>query len=193
MGRRGGRRLLEDLHARGMSSRPLPGRGPRVAMPVPSIHVRHPARRRAGFRSGRSPASAAPARHRRGGLPDRAWRFPGAGGPELLERALEGCLLMLGWLDRRLGADSWARSALRKVFPDHWSFLLGEIALFCYVVLLATGIFLTFFFTGATTTVTYQGSYVPLQGAEVSAAFDSVMRLSFDVRAGLLMRQVHHW
>jgi ubiquinol-cytochrome c reductase cytochrome b subunit len=34
---------------------------------------------------------------------------------------------------------------------------------------------------------------VPLQGAEVSAAFDSVMRLSFDVRAGLLMRQIHHW
>ncbi len=82
---------------------------------------------------------------------------------------------------------------LRKVFPDHWSFLLGEIALFCYVVLVATGIYLTFFFTAASTPVTYEGSYVPLQGAEVSAAFDSVMRLSFDVRAGLLMRQVHHW
>jgi ubiquinol-cytochrome c reductase cytochrome b subunit len=82
---------------------------------------------------------------------------------------------------------------LRKVFPDHWSFLLGEIALFCYVVLVATGVFLTFFFTADTRTVSYDGPYRALRGAEVSAAFDSVMRLSFEVRAGLLMRQIHHW
>jgi ubiquinol-cytochrome c reductase cytochrome b subunit len=100
---------------------------------------------------------------------------------------------LVGWLDERTGIDQVARGALRKVFPDHWSFLLGEIALFCYVVLVATGVYLTFFFTADSRPVTYEGSYVPLQGAEVSAAFDSVMRLSFDVRAGLLMRQVHHW
>jgi ubiquinol-cytochrome c reductase cytochrome b subunit len=100
---------------------------------------------------------------------------------------------IVGWLDERTGAAEVARVLLRKVFPDHWSFLLGEIALFCYVVLLATGIYLTFFFAADSRPITYQGSYVPLQGAEVSAAFDSVMRLSFDVRAGLLMRQVHHW
>ena len=91
------------------------------------------------------------------------------------------------------GLAEVARVALRKVFPDHWSFLLGEIALFCYIVLFATGLFLTFFFTADTRPVTYAGPYAPLEGAEVSAAFDSVMRLSFDVRAGLLMRQVHHW
>ena len=79
------------------------------------------------------------------------------------------------------------------MFPDHWSFLLGEIALFCYIVLFATGLYLTFFFAADTRPVTYAGPYAPLDGAEVSAAFDSVMRLSFDVRAGLLMRQVHHW
>jgi ubiquinol-cytochrome c reductase cytochrome b subunit len=100
---------------------------------------------------------------------------------------------LVGWLDERTGVAAVARGALRKVFPDHWSFLLGEIALFCYVVLVATGVYLTFFFTADTQTVVYDGSYVPLQGAEVSAAFDSVMRLSFDVRAGLLMRQIHHW
>jgi ubiquinol-cytochrome c reductase cytochrome b subunit len=86
-----------------------------------------------------------------------------------------------------------ARSGLRKVFPDHWSFLLGEIALFCFVILLATGTFLTFFYVPSSTPVTYDGGYVPLQGREVSAAFDSVLTLSFEVRAGLLMRQIHHW
>jgi ubiquinol-cytochrome c reductase cytochrome b subunit len=100
---------------------------------------------------------------------------------------------IVGWLDERTGAAEVARVLLRKVFPDHWSFLLGEIALFSYVVLVLTGIYLTFFFAADSRPVTYDGSYVPMQGAQVSAAFDSVMRLSFDVRAGLLMRQVHHW
>ena len=49
------------------------------------------------------------------------------------------------WLDERLGTTSFARVALRRVFPDHWSFLLGEIALYCLVVLVVTGVFLTFF------------------------------------------------
>ena len=100
---------------------------------------------------------------------------------------------LVGWLDERTGIARVARTVLRKVFPDHWSFLLGEIALFCYVILVATGVFLIFFFAADTGTVTYDGPYPPLRGAEVSAAFDSVMRLSFEVRAGLLMRQIHHW
>ena len=100
---------------------------------------------------------------------------------------------LVGRLDERTGAASIARTVLRKVFPDHWSFLLGEVALFCYVVLVATGVFLTFFFTADSRTVTYDGPYPALHGAQVSAAFDSVMRLSFEVRAGLLMRQIHHW
>ena len=100
---------------------------------------------------------------------------------------------LVGWLDERTGFARLARTVLRKVFPDHWSFLLGEIALFCYVILVLTGVFLTFFFAADTRPVTYQGPYPPLKGADVSAAFDSVMRLSFEVRAGLLMRQIHHW
>ena len=100
---------------------------------------------------------------------------------------------LVGWLDERTGIAAVARTVLRKVFPDHWSFLLGEVALFCYVVLVATGVFLTFFFAADTRPVTYDGPYPAMRGAEVSAAFDSVMRLSFEVRAGLLMRQIHHW
>ena len=100
---------------------------------------------------------------------------------------------LVGWLDERTGIAGVARTVLRKVFPDHWSFLLGEVALFCYVVLVATGVFLTFFFAADTRPVTYDGPYLPMRGAEVSAAYDSVMRLSFEVRAGLLMRQIHHW
>jgi ubiquinol-cytochrome c reductase cytochrome b subunit len=104
----------------------------------------------------------------------------------MIERSLK-------YVDERLGTASFARRALRKVFPDHWSFLLGEIALFCLVVLVFTGTFLTFFYTPSARETVYDGPYVPLRGQQVSAAYDSVMRLSFEVRAGLLMRQVHHW
>ena len=97
------------------------------------------------------------------------------------------------WLDDRLGAASVARTALAKVFPDHWSFMLGEIALYCFVTLVLTGVFLTFFFTPGSNPVVYHGAYRPLDGASVSAAYASSVRLSFDVRTGLLMRQVHHW
>jgi ubiquinol-cytochrome c reductase cytochrome b subunit len=99
----------------------------------------------------------------------------------------------LKYLDERLGTSSFARAAVRKVFPDHWSFLLGEIALFCLVVLVFTGVFMTFFYNPSIREVVYDGPYAPLRGQEVSAAYDSVLRLSFEVRAGLLMRQVHHW
>jgi ubiquinol-cytochrome c reductase cytochrome b subunit len=100
---------------------------------------------------------------------------------------------MVGWLDERTGLAGIARTTLRKVFPDHWSFLLGEIALFCFVILVATGVFLTFFYVPSAAPTTYTGSYEPLQGAVVSEAFASVVNLSLDVTAGLLMRQVHHW
>ena len=93
----------------------------------------------------------------------------------------------------RLGAGSGLRSALRKVFPNHFSFLWGEVALYSFVVLIATGIYLTLFFEGTQSEVTYSGSYEPLRGEEMSAAFASVMRISFDVKGGLLIRQMHHW
>ena len=97
------------------------------------------------------------------------------------------------WLDDRLGTTRFTRSALNKVFPDHWSFLLGEIAMYCLVVLVVTGVFLTFFFEASTEEVVYQGSYEPLRGVEMTAAYRSVVELSWDVRAGLVMRQIHHW
>jgi ubiquinol-cytochrome c reductase cytochrome b subunit len=100
---------------------------------------------------------------------------------------------VVGWLDERTGIGGYTRTALRKVFPDHWSFLLGEVALFCFIILIATGTFLTFFYSPDARLVTYEGSYAPLQGAQVSAAYASVLGISFDVRAGLLMRQIHHW
>ncbi|HEX5013444.1 MAG TPA: cytochrome b, partial [Candidatus Limnocylindrales bacterium] len=83
------------------------------------------------------------------------------------------------WIDSRTGAFGIARTFLRKVFPDHWSFLLGEIALFCFVILVATGTFLTFFYQASSAPVVYDGPWTPLQGHEVSAAYDSVMAISF--------------
>jgi ubiquinol-cytochrome c reductase cytochrome b subunit len=100
---------------------------------------------------------------------------------------------MMRWLDDRLGVARWARTGLKKIFPDHWSFLLGEIALFSFIILLLTGTFLTLFYRPDAAPVIYNGPYAPLQGQEVSAAYESVMRLSFEIRAGLVMRQIHHW
>jgi ubiquinol-cytochrome c reductase cytochrome b subunit len=97
------------------------------------------------------------------------------------------------WLDDRLRLAQGSRTYLRKAFPAHWSYLVGEVALFSLVVLLFTGTFLAFFYTPDTTPVVYNGPYAPLAGQEISAAYDSVLRLSFEVRAGLLMRQIHHW
>jgi ubiquinol-cytochrome c reductase cytochrome b subunit len=97
------------------------------------------------------------------------------------------------WIDDRLGASHFARTALNKIFPDHWSFMIGEVAMYALTVLILTGIYLTFFFEPSTREVVYHGSYSPLRGQTMSAAYKSAVDLSFDVRAGLVMRQIHHW
>ncbi|MGL5823632.1 MAG: cytochrome bc1 complex cytochrome b subunit, partial [Nocardioides sp.] len=97
------------------------------------------------------------------------------------------------WTDERVGLAGLLKKNLRKVFPDHWSFMLGEIALWSFVVLLLTGVFLTFWFNPSMGEVTYHGSYDQLRGIEMSEAYASSLHISFDVRAGLLIRQMHHW
>ena len=99
----------------------------------------------------------------------------------------------IAFVDQRLGAAATTRKALRYVFPDHWSFQLGEIALYSFVVLLATGVYLSLFFESSLSRTVYDGGYAPLAGTEVSRAYASAVRLSFDVPAGLLIRQTHHW
>ncbi|WP_435829177.1 cytochrome bc1 complex cytochrome b subunit [Actinocatenispora sera] len=97
------------------------------------------------------------------------------------------------WADRRLAGARPLRTLFNKVFPDHWSFMLGEIALYSFVVLLLTGTFLALFFTPSSAEVVYHGSYLPLRGVRMSAAYASSLDLSFDVRGGLILRQIHHW
>jgi ubiquinol-cytochrome c reductase cytochrome b subunit len=109
-----------------------------------------------------------------------------AGAPAVIRR-------LVGWLDARSGAVPLLHRSLRYVFPDHWSFLLGEIALYSFVVLVTTGVFLTLFFEPSYETVRYAGEYSPLRGREMSQAYRSVLDLSFEVKAGMLMRQTHHW
>jgi len=99
----------------------------------------------------------------------------------------------VAFVDGRVGASSGLRRALRYLFPDHWSFMLGEIALYSFLVLVATGTFLALFYEASLERTTYDGSYVPLRGANISRAYDSTLSLSFDVPGGLLMRQTHHW
>ncbi|QIX26296.1 ubiquinol-cytochrome c reductase cytochrome b subunit [Nocardioides sp. JQ2195] len=100
---------------------------------------------------------------------------------------------VVGWADERLGLATAAKKNLRKVFPDHWSFMLGEIALWSFVVLLITGVFLTFWFKPSMAEVQYFGSYAELNGMHMSEAFASTLDISFDVRGGLMVRQMHHW
>ena len=114
----------------------------------------------------------------------KAQRAEGAGG--VIRRIVR-------FLDERTGTAPFVKKALRYVFPDHWSFLLGEVALYAFVALVATGVYLTFFFEPHTARTVYHGAYAPLAGQEVSEAYRSVVDISFSVKAGLLIRQTHHW
>jgi ubiquinol-cytochrome c reductase cytochrome b subunit len=98
-----------------------------------------------------------------------------------------------GWLDDRFHGARGVRVLMRKVFPDHWTFMLGEIALWSFVILLLTGTFLSLFFVPSMTQVVYHGSYVKLNGIKMSEAYQSTLNITFDVRGGLLIRQIHHW
>ena len=97
------------------------------------------------------------------------------------------------FLDERSGTAPFVRKALRYVFPDHWSFMLGEIALYSFMILVATGIYLTFFFEPSLARIHYDGSYLPLRGHEMTEAYRSTLDISLRVKAGLLIRQTHHW
>lgn len=108
-------------------------------------------------------------------------------------RAADRVRRAAGALDARLPLGELARGGVRKAFPDHWSFLLGELALYSLIVLLLTGTYLAFFFQPSMGDVLYEGSYGPLRGLPVSEAYASTLRISFDVRGGLLLRQMHHW
>ena len=111
-------------------------------------------------------------------VPSRGARFTGAAA---------------NYIDERTSISGLVKELGRKIFPDHWSFMLGEVALYSFVVILLSGTFLTFFFQPSMAEVTYDGSYVPLKGIQMSAAYASSLNISFDVRGGLLFRQVHHW
>ncbi|MFB6706571.1 cytochrome bc complex cytochrome b subunit [Streptomyces sp. NPDC056333] len=112
---------------------------------------------------------------------------------QLKTRAGKAAVDGYGAMDARLPVSELAKQLVRKAFPDHWSFLLGEIALYSFVVLLLTGVYLTLFFDPSMTESVYTGSYAPLQGVRMTQAYTTTLAISFDVRGGLLIRQIHHW
>ncbi|GAA2526326.1 cytochrome bc complex cytochrome b subunit [Microbacterium mitrae] len=97
------------------------------------------------------------------------------------------------YLDERTSLSGFVKALGRKIFPDHWSFMLGEIALWSFVVVFLSGTFLTFFFQASMVETHYNGSYAPMVGIPMSAALESTLHISFDLRGGLLVRQIHHW
>ncbi len=106
------------------------------------------------------------------------------------EKATRGTLK---YVDDHFGSANFLKRSMDKVFPDHWSFMLGEIALYSFVILLLSGVYLTLFFHASGRVVVYDGSYQPLRGVQMTDAYASTLHMSFDVRGGLLMRQIHHW
>ncbi|HQZ84659.1 MAG TPA: ubiquinol-cytochrome c reductase cytochrome b subunit, partial [Actinomycetota bacterium] len=97
------------------------------------------------------------------------------------------------FVDERFTSSNFIKRSVNKVFPDHWSFMLGEIALYSFIIILLSGVFLTLFFKPSMVEVVYDGSYVPLKGIKMTEAYASTLDISFDIRGGLLMRQIHHW
>jgi ubiquinol-cytochrome c reductase cytochrome b subunit len=95
--------------------------------------------------------------------------------------------------DTRLGLSPLVKEFGRKIFPDHWSFMLGEVALYTFIILLLSGTFLALWFEPSMAALEYEGSYVPMRGVEMSAAYASSLDISFDIRGGLFLRQIHHW
>ncbi|MFE6994429.1 cytochrome bc complex cytochrome b subunit [Microbacterium sp. NPDC057659] len=114
---------------------------------------------------------------------------------EKAEKPLGGRFLgaTANYLDERTSLSGFVKELGRKIFPDHWSFMLGEIALWSFVVVFLSGTFLTFFFQASMVPTHYTGAYAPMRGIEMSAALESTLRISFDLRGGLLVRQIHHW
>lgn len=97
------------------------------------------------------------------------------------------------WLDERTSIAQVAQSLRRSAVPDHWSLFFGQIAVASFLICSLSGIFVMFFYEPSTAPVTYEGSYAGLRGIEMSRALESTVHLSFEVRGGLLMRQLHHW
>jgi ubiquinol-cytochrome c reductase cytochrome b subunit len=97
------------------------------------------------------------------------------------------------YIDERTSLSGFVKELGRKIFPDHWSFMLGEIALWSFVAVLLSGTFLTFFFQASMVPTHYTGAFIPMRGVEMSAALQSTLNISFDIRGGLLVRQIHHW
>ena len=96
-------------------------------------------------------------------------------------------------IDERYTASGVIRPQINKVFPTHWSFMLGEIALYSFIILILSGVYLTLFFDPSMSKVIYDGVYAPLNGVEMSAAYHTALDITFEVRGGLFIRQVHHW
>src|SRR3712207_4891404 len=96
-------------------------------------------------------------------------------------------------VDSRIHPAGPLRRQINKVFPTHWSFLLGEINMYAFIVLLISGTWLAVFYDPSMAETTYEGTYAGLRGVSMSMAYESTLNISFDVRGGLFIRQVHHW
>lgn len=85
------------------------------------------------------------------------------------------------------------RTLRARVFPDHWSLLFGQIAFYSFILIVLSGVVLLVYYEPSVDHVAYDGPYGPLRGVQMSRALESTLGITFEVRGGLLMRQLHHW
>jgi len=93
--------------------------------------------------------------------------------------------MIFQWFDERLELKKFKDKFLTKAFPTHPSFLFGEIALFSFITLVVTGIFLGFFYEPSIKEVSLFGAMVP-------AAYASAVRIDL-LPLGMVIRSMHHW
>src|SRR5690606_19287348 len=171
------------------------------AVPLPPVHLRSLRRRQGDLRSRRSRAAAAAHRRERRGLPRSAQRLRRARRPFILGARMSTTTTtdsrsrgkapagerVADWADGRLGIYSLAKANMRKILPDPWSVMLGEICLYSFIIIILTGVCPTLSSHPSVAEVGYRGSYVPMQGQLMSQAYASTLDISFDVRGGLLI------
>src|SRR5215218_207353 len=90
-----------------------------------------------------------------------------------------------GWVDERLNIGALYRKYGRKAFPVHSTFFFGEMALFAFVILIATGTYLAFIYVPSNAEVTVNGETMP-------EAYASVQVIE-SIPVANLFRNVHHW
>ena len=149
-------------------------------LPRPSV-LRKPAKpgeRTNGARSNGAKTNGAGANGAATKSPGTNGTGSGEGAPPLVEKAKEGSIDVIGWLDERTGMSPFLTGMLFRKVPKgtNWFYTLGSATLFAFAMQALTGVFLAMYYTPSST-----------------QAYDSIAHLTNDVFLGEFVRGMHKW